>query len=261
MVTGSPVAICRMFCHESGKDVDNEEKVLIWHVRRAYLYGHMHFSFMKKNTLLYLDNDLVERAKRENINISRLAEDTLRHALNISPPRTAHEYIRRVLADTGCENAFYGEAYLLPFQIESLRLENVGPLKEFEAEFSRDGINVIFGLGGSGKSFIIRSILLAFGRHHKYFETSDGGKVTMKLFPNQASVNITTSVGNEADMTRGYRCLIMDDVFQKAPRDILPEICEEMKSLRIQIIATASAPIDPSKLPKNTHLITLKAQN
>ena len=62
-------------------------------------------------------------------------------------------------------------------------------------------------------------------------------------------------------MMRGYKCLIMDDVFQKVPRDMVPEICEEMKGHGIQIIATVSAPIDPSKLPKNTHLITLKAQN
>jgi len=103
---------------------------------------------MKKNTLLYLDGDLVERAKRENINISQLAEDALRQALNINSPRTAHEFIRRVLADAGRENAFRGEAYLLPFRIESLKLENVGPFNRFEAEFSRDTLNFIFGLGG-----------------------------------------------------------------------------------------------------------------
>jgi post-segregation antitoxin (ccd killing protein) len=214
---------------------------------------------MKKNTLLYLDSDLVERAKRENINISRLVEDTLRQALNISTPRTAREHIRRVLADAGRENAFYGEAYLLPFQIKSLKLENVGPFEEFEAEFSKDAINVIFGLGGSGKSFIIRSILLAFGRHHRYFQTSDSGKVALKLFPDQASVSVTTSADNQSDITRGYKCLLVDGVFQRAPRNMTHALYEEMKNLRIQIIATASTPIDPSKLLKDTHVITLKS--
>jgi post-segregation antitoxin (ccd killing protein) len=38
---------------------------------------------MKKNTLLYFDSDLVERAKRENINISRLTEEALKQALDI----------------------------------------------------------------------------------------------------------------------------------------------------------------------------------
>ena len=219
----------------------------------------MYVVFMKKNTLLYLDGDLVEKAKRENINISRLAEDALKQALNIRPPLTARDYLQRVLEDAGGESALYGEAYLIPFQIESLRLENVGPFKRFEAEFSRDSVNVIFGLGGSGKSFIIRSILLAFGRHHKYFQTSDSGKVTLKLFPDQGSVSVTTSVENQSDITRGYKCLLADDIFQRAPRNMIPALYEEMKNLKIQIIVTTSLPIDSSKLPKDTRVISLKS--
>jgi len=214
---------------------------------------------MKKNTLLYLDSDLVERAKREDINISRLVEDALRQALNISPPRTAHDYIQRVLTNAGRENAFYGEAYLLPFQIESLRLEDVGPFKRFDARFIRNGINVIFGPGGSGKSFIIRSILLAFGRRHRYFQASDGRKVTLKLFPDQSSVTVTTSVENQPDIARGYKCLLADDVFQRAPKSMIPALYEEMKNLKIQTIITTSLPIGLSKLPKDMRVISLKS--
>jgi len=214
---------------------------------------------MKKNTLLYLDGDLVEKAKRENINISRLAEDALKQALNICPPRTAHDYLQRVLEDAGGGSALYGEAYLMPFQVESLRLENVGPFKEFEVEFGRDVLNVIFGLGGSGKSFIVRSILLAFGRRHKYFQTSDSGKVTLKLFPDQGSVSVTRSVENQSDITRGYKCLIADGVLQRAPRNMIPALYEEMKNLKIQIIVTTSLPIDSSKLSKDTRVISLKS--
>ena len=214
---------------------------------------------MKKNTLLYLDNDSVERAKRENISISKLAEDALRQALNINPPRTAHEYVQRVLADAGRENSFYGEAYLLPFQIESLRLKNVGPFKRFEAEFKRDGINVIFGLGGSGKSFLIRSILFAFGRHHKYFQTPYGGRVTLKLFPDQDSVSVTTSADDQSDITRGHKCLLADGVFQRAPQHMIPALYTEVKNLKIQTIVTTSLPIDSSKLPKDAHVISLES--
>ena len=45
--------------------------------------------------------------------------------------QTAREHLQRVLADAGRELARYGEAYLLPFQIESLKIENVGPFQEF----------------------------------------------------------------------------------------------------------------------------------
>jgi len=214
---------------------------------------------MKKNTLLYLDSDLVERAKRENINISRLAEDALREVLKIAVPRTAREYLQRVLADAGRELAFYGEAYLIPFQIESLRLENVGPFEEFEVKFSRDAINVIYGSSGSGKSIIVRSILLAFGKRHTYFTRSENGKVTLRLFQDQATVSIRTNEEDRSDVTRGYRCLIADNISQRAPRSMIPALYEELKKLGIQIIATAAASLNLSKLSKDTNVIALKS--
>jgi len=42
--------------------------------------------------MVYLDANLVERAKKENINISRLAEEALKQALEIERPRTAQEH-------------------------------------------------------------------------------------------------------------------------------------------------------------------------
>jgi post-segregation antitoxin (ccd killing protein) len=214
---------------------------------------------MKKNTLLYLDVDLVERAKKENVNISRLAEDALKEALKIAVPRTAREYLLRALADAGREQAFYGEAYLLPFQIESLKLENVGPFQDFEAKFRKGALNVIYGPCGSGKSTIIRSILLVFGKRHTYFSKSKNGKITLKLFPHQDSVNVTTNQENPLDAVRGYRCLIADDIFQRVPKSMISGLCEEMKKLEIQIIITTSMIFDLSKFPKDTNVISLKS--
>jgi len=91
-----------------------KRKVLRTSERRAYLYGHMYSCFMKKNTLLYLASDLVERAKRENINISKLTEEALKQALEITTPRTAQEHLRKMLAEVGSESSFYGETYFLP---------------------------------------------------------------------------------------------------------------------------------------------------
>ncbi|MEM2129199.1 MAG: AAA family ATPase [Candidatus Bathyarchaeia archaeon] len=213
---------------------------------------------MKKNTLLYLDADLVERAKKENINISKLAEDALKEALKITVPRTAREYLLRVLADAGRELAFYGEVYLLPFQIESIKLENAGPFQEFEAKFRKDGINVIYGLCGSGKSTIIRSILLAFGKRHTYFSKSRNGKITLKLFPDQDLVNITANPEDPIDAAKGYKCLIGDDIFQRMPKSMISGLCEEMKKLGIQIIITTSMIFDLSKFPEDANAIPLE---
>ena len=91
----------------------------------------------KTNTLLYLDSDLVERAKRHNINISELTKEALKQALEKERPRTAQEHLRKLLVEIGSETSFYGETYFLPFQIESLRLTKVGLFDNFEAHFSR----------------------------------------------------------------------------------------------------------------------------
>jgi len=213
---------------------------------------------MKKNTLFYLDNDLVERAKRENINISRLAEEALKQALEIRTPRTAQEHLRKLLAEVGSENSFYGETYFLPFQIESLRLTKVGPFDNFEARFHRNSINVIHGSCGSGKSTIIRSILLAFGIQHRYFTNrvfSDGA-ITLRLFPNQDSISIT-GMGSAQNSARGYQCLMADGSLERLPKNMIAPLFAELNGLGIQVIITASLLIDTAGLQRDTHIISV----
>jgi ATPase subunit of ABC transporter with duplicated ATPase domains len=209
---------------------------------------------MKKNTLLYLDSVLVERAKQENINISGLTEEALKHALEKFHPRTAHEYLQRVLADSGRGLAPYGEAYLLPFQIASLKLENIGLFTDFDISFRKNEMNVIYGSNASGKTTIIRSILLALSTRHNYFAESENGKVSVTLFPDQQSVIINTNEQNPSDLARGYKCLVMDDFFPRVPERMIPELLEEMQNLKIQIIVTA---IDLSKFPESINVIHL----
>jgi len=213
---------------------------------------------MKKNTLLYLDSDLVERAKRENINISRLTEGALKQALEIETPRTAKEHLRRLLTEVGNESSLYGETYLLTFQIESLKLTKVGPFDNFEAHFSRNSISVIHGSCGSGKSTIIRSILCAFGIRHRYFteKAFDTGTISVKVFPRQDSINIT-GMNSSQNILRGYKCLIADDPLERIPKDIIVPLFAELEHLEIQIILTASLLIDVSQLPNDIHIITL----
>ncbi|MGB9756161.1 MAG: AAA family ATPase [Candidatus Bathyarchaeales archaeon] len=208
--------------------------------------------------MLYLDSDLVERAKRENINISRLTEEALKQALEIGRPRTAKEHLRKLLAEVGNESSFYGETYFLPFQIESLKLTNVGPFDNFEAHFSRNSINLIHGLCGSGKSTIIRSILYAFGIKHKYFteRVIGEGTITVKLFPGQDFINVTGMKSGQNGL-RGYQCLVADDSLERIRKDMNAPLFTELKHLGTQIILTASPLIDTSKLPNDIHILTL----
>lgn len=212
----------------------------------------------KKNTLLYLNCDLVERAKKENINISRLAEDALKKALDIRRPVTVKQHIQRMLEETGSQGSFYGETYLLPLQIESLTLSNIGPFGRFGSKFSRDGINAICGPNGSGKSTIVRSILYAFGRRHRYFSdrATNGGTIKLRLFPGQTSIDITDATNHE-NGTKGYGCLVADDPFSRLRKNMIVPLIKQLNCLGIQIIITASLLVNPTTFPENTHVISL----
>ncbi|MEM2969339.1 MAG: hypothetical protein QXR63_00205 [Candidatus Bathyarchaeia archaeon] len=67
-------------------------------------------------------------------------------------PKTAQEHLQKMLVEMGSEGSYYEETYLLPFQIEKLKLTKVGPFENFEASFRANSINVIHGVCGSGKS-------------------------------------------------------------------------------------------------------------
>ncbi|MGB9756176.1 MAG: AAA family ATPase [Candidatus Bathyarchaeales archaeon] len=215
---------------------------------------------MKKDVILQLDTDLVEKAEKEHINISRLTEEALRQALEIRIPRTAQEHLQKMLAEIGREDSSYGETYFLPFQIERLKLTNVGPFENFEATFKANSINVIHGLCGSGKSTIIRSILYAFGIKHKYFtkRVLGEGTIEVKLFPRQDSIKIR-GVSSEHDPLRGYQCLLADDSFERIPKYMIPSLFAELKRLGIQVILTTLL-IDVSKMPDDICIITIHNQ-
>lgn len=102
--------------------------------KKIYICSHVLYS-MKKRTFVYLNSGLVERARKENINISGLTEEALRQSLEIEKPRTALEHLRELLADVGNETSMYGDVYFTPFQIQSLTLTKVGPFDNFQADF------------------------------------------------------------------------------------------------------------------------------
>jgi len=219
-----------------------------------------YFAFMKKDVLLRLDTDLIEKARRENINISKLTEKALKQELETRSPRTAHEHLQKMLAEIGREGSYYGETYLLPFQIEKLKLTNVGPFENFEASFKANALNIIHGSCGSGKSTIIRSILYAFGVKHKHFteRVLDGGAIEVKLFPGQNFINIK-GISSEQNPLRGYQCLLADDSFDRIPKEMIAPLFTELKCIRTQIILTTLL-IDSSQIPDDIHTITVHNQ-
>lgn len=218
------------------------------------------FIIMKKNTLLYLDQYLVEKAKRENINISRVTEEALKIALNEKGPTTTKDLLQRIMNEDP-ENPLsnrYGERQFLPFQIESLKLNNIGPFEKFEASFSPNSLNIIYGQGGSGKSYILRSIMFAFGRKPKFYNLSSDGKITLKIFSNQESIELS-DFKNLNNLTKGFRCWIADAPMNTLNAERISEILPELNKLGIQMILTVRNEDQIQNAPKGSKIISLKS--
>jgi energy-coupling factor transporter ATP-binding protein EcfA2 len=169
------------------------------------------------------------------------------------------EHVRQLVSRTECGNILDGEAYFLPFQVESLALENVGPFEKFEARFGRDAVTVVYGPAGSGKSTVLRSILLAYGRRHKYFDERAlcDGSITLKIFPGQDSVSLR-GLEDPGNLTKIYPCLIADDAFHRVNADMLGPVLCELNHLGIQIIITFGTGRDKKTIQANAHVISLE---
>jgi predicted ATP-dependent endonuclease of OLD family len=149
---------------------------------------------------------------------------------------------------------------LLPLRIEKLALTKIGSFDNFEMNFHRNSINVISGPKESGKSTIIRCILLAFGLKHVRFPNSTfgNGTIKLKLFSDQDFISITWKNARE-NATRGYRCLLADDPLERLSTNMIAPLFTELKRLGIQIIMTASIE-KTSQIPKGIHIISLQKQ-
>lgn len=104
---------------------------------------------MKKNTLLYLDRILVEKAKKANLNISKLAEQKIREELN--------------LQEQGKDAYFMGLLDSIQFtryaakKVESIRIHHYGEPKAKNVTFSKR-MNLIIGPNASGKTRLLNAL-------------------------------------------------------------------------------------------------------
>jgi hypothetical protein len=165
----------------------------------------------KKNTLLYLDAELVEMAKRVGMNISELAEAGLRDRLlpHLSGGQRALIFGQH-LEDlkTG---GLWAQCYELPFTVKSLRLKNVKVLGEFRAKFTQ-GVNLIIGGNDSGKTTAIRAIACMFYPDHPFRHVlktvaagEKGGTIELEILEPTIKYNVMAGESENA------RCVLLDE--------------------------------------------------
>jgi predicted ATP-dependent endonuclease of OLD family len=108
-----------------------------------------------------------------------------------------------------------GYCYLVPQTIESVAVENIGPLKSLRLKFAR-GLNLVVGPNGSGKTALIKTIAHDFGllgsSRPPYLPTrgKDSGTVKIRPYPEEVELSIKfDSIG--PIVSRKETCILLDN--------------------------------------------------
>lgn len=131
----------------------------------------------KRNTLLYLDSDIVQLAKKFDLNMSEIAENAIK--TRVVTHLSSGE--RALVFDAYLEDLERRhECYVLPFAVKSIRLKNVRAVEELSARFEL-GANLVHGKIATGKTTVISLIAGAAGEPAWPIPTLSRGKTQMEL--------------------------------------------------------------------------------
>lgn len=190
----------------------------------------------KKNTLLYLDENLVGLAKEMNFNISELAEEAIKTKLNIDSrnkrfdPEEHLEHLR-----------IKGLAYRIPFNVERIRIKDPLNFKKIDIEFDKK--NILIGKNASNKASILRSILLFFDNSYSMKDLS-----TVDLIEKPIEVKVsfkeTEKLRSEVYGERidfGKSSILIDGGFEMLDQNSRDNFLKYLLNRREQIIIASPA--------------------
>lgn len=163
----------------------------------------------KKNTLLYLDENLVQQAKAQGLNLSEVAENAIRYELILERVRFK--------PDKALEEA---KKLYIPIRIKSFSVKKLGPIEEFSSRVDKTAILV--GPNGSGKTLLLKKL------YGCYIDPE----------PDLATLKVET----EGDMSPGSGCVIFDDFLDRFPEKYHNKIIDFARKKYKQAIFTSSRP-------------------
>ena len=204
----------------------------------------MHICNMKKkNTLLYLDEELVKIAKRYDLNISQVTEAAIKSKLfpELSQGKQIVLGIPEHLENMKKE----GTCFFLPKTINSVKVEDIGFLKNQEISF-KNGLNFVVGCNGCGKTTLIHGIAQAFCLEKPNVKMihwkSYSGSVEVKT--SGKPIKIKYNNPSEADVTDShFQCILLDCPDGRLDNEQRKKFFEDIQELyKCQIISTTPNP-------------------
>ena len=185
---------------------------------------------MKKNTLLYLDDNLVAKAKQYHLNMSQITENAVRSHLFplLSYGEKAEadfwEYLKNLEKEKVC--------FFLPSRLKKVKLTATGPIRQLTLTFTNN--NLVIGNSASGKTTLLRAIAYVFG-HDPLDEYSFAkGRIELETIP-EPSYKMDLK---PEDAKSRVKCILLDCVGARLDKEHYQKFIKYLRSLDIQIIMT-----------------------
>lgn len=109
-----------------------------------------------------------------------------------------------------------GKFFVLPMMVKSVRIENIGPIREFSAQFS-EGVNIVYGPNGCGKTVLVQTLhafflsrmgKLRYGLTHG---KNEGWVSVQPYWPQTAFEYTEVRSTGDAVTPKGKRCALLDE--------------------------------------------------
>jgi len=190
----------------------------------------------KKDTILHLDEDVVERARELDLDLSEIAENAIRMELKVhshgkyfDPPQLLEDMRRK------------GLVYKIPLRVERLGISDLGPFKSIETRFKDK--NIILGSTATGKTTMINAIKMFFDNSSDLM-----GGLDIKISGVEPKINLIfeegqSSVSNDIlkhGINEGDGCLLLDDCVETLSMEGATSFLRYLSRRQEQIIVTYS---------------------
>jgi hypothetical protein len=132
---------------------------------------------------------------------------------------------------------------VLPMMVKTVRIEHIGPIREFSAEFS-EGTNIVYGPNGCGKTVLVKTLYDFFSsergglRYRLTHGKSEGWVSVVPYLPRTTSAYAETRSADGCWTHDAKRCALLDEPTDALAQDDFKQFLGYVNNRFAQAIVT-----------------------
>jgi hypothetical protein len=133
--------------------------------------------------------------------------------------------------------------FVLPMMVKTVKIENIGPIREFSAEFS-EGVNIVYGPNGCGKTVLVTALYDFFSsergrlRYGLTHGENEGWISVLPYWPKAAFAYAEVRSVDGAVTPDAKRCALLDEPAYALAKDDFKQFLSYVKNRFAQAIIT-----------------------